>query len=161
MVTQDTASQAAAPQWAGASAENVVPHSVISSPDVFLLFFFFFFFFKRLMNRRPWMKWFGICFLMWQTTNVAVFKASLILSSVKLAVSCHYETLETFFFISCKVEFDKKSSWRTTSIKRHLIHLNRAFIGYFYYQLFVRGQKASSLKTLGTVTLVRFAFKLA
>lgn len=107
------------------------------------------------------MKWFGIYFLMWQTTNVAVFKASLILRSGKLTVSCHYETLEIFFFISCKVEFDKRSSWRTTDIKRRLIHLNRAFIGYFYYQIFVRGQKAYSLKTLGTVSLVRFAFKLA
>lgn len=106
------------------------------------------------------MKWFGICFLMWQTTNVAVFKASLILSSIKLAMSCHYGTLEIFFFISCEVEFDKKSSWRTTDIKRLLIHLNRAFIGYFYYQIFVREQKTYFLKTLGTVTLVRFAFKL-
>lgn len=67
-----------------------------------------------------------------------------------------------FFFISWKVEFDKRRARKATSSKRHLVLLNRAFIDYFYYQLFCHGA-VHPLKTLSTipnssVILARLAF---
>lgn len=118
------------------------------------------FFFSGLMNRRPWMKWFGIRCLIWQTKNstvIVVFKASLFISSLKVAVPCHYETLWIFFFISRNVEFDKGSAQRMINSKRHLVHLNRAFIDHFIIIFFamIHPLKPSALFQ---VILARFAF---
>lgn len=90
---------------------------------------------------------------------IVVFKAFLFISSLKVTVPCHYETLWIFFFISCKVGFDKGSAQRMINSKRHLVHLNRAFIDYFYYHLFCYGV-VHSLKpsALFQVILARFAF---
>lgn len=70
-------------------------------------------------------------------TVIAVLKATLFISNLKAAVPCHYETLYIFFFISHKIEFDKRSAQRAASNKRHLVHFNRACIDYFYYKLFL------------------------
>lgn len=115
------------------------------------------------------MKWFGICFLMWQTKNstvIVVFKASLFISSLKVSVPCHYETLWIFFFISCKVGFDKGSAQRMINSKGYLVHLIRTFIIIFIITFFAMGWFTLSIipsyplkpSALFQVILARFGF---
>lgn len=79
-----------------------------------------------------------------------MLKALLFINSPKLAVPCHYETMQIFYFITCEVQCDNRNTWRETSNNMRLVHLNRAFIDYFLSSVFLPG--SSLYKNLSTTS---------